>query len=457
MTEAFETDARLEPAEQLEHLVEVGDVGALNSFYYQSSSGELARAISLLDERQQARLFQLLDAEIAADLVEELSHTQAADILEELAPHEAAAIIDEMPSDEQADLLGTFDDEDAQAILEQMDPEEAQDARRLAAYDPETAGGLMISEYLVYPHDMLVEQVLADLRANVEEISEYDVQYLYVVSREQGELMGTVRLKDLVLSPGKVPITSIRIDDVQRVPVAADLDELESFFDRYDYFAAPVVDEDQRLVGVVRRANIEEALGDRTEEAMMRIGGIITGEELRTMPTFSRALRRLAFLFPTMLLALVAISVIAAFEETIEKVPALAIFLPLVAGLCGGSGNQAVAVSMRELSLGLVEPADYWRVCLKEIKVGVLIGIGLGIAVFFVALIMRPEVEHLALVVGACVPLTVIVAVCVGGTVPLLFRGIGVDPAMVSGSLVTMTADLCGFFTVLTFAQVVLT
>jgi magnesium transporter len=457
MSEAFEADVRIEPAEQLERLVEAGDVDALNNFYYQSSSGELARAISLLDEEQQSRLFKLLDAEIAADLVEELSHTQAADILEELEPREAAAIIDEMPSDEQADLLGTLDVDDARAILEQMDPEEAQDARRLAAYDPETAGGLMISEYLVYPHDMLVEQVLADLRANVEKIREYDVQYLYVVNHEQGELIGTVRLKDLVLSPGKVPITSIRIDEVQSVRVDADLDQLETFFDRYDYFAAPVVDEQQRLVGVVRRAYVEEALGDRTEETMMRLGGIVAGEELRTMPTFSRALRRMAFLFPTMLLALVAISVIAAFEETIEKVPALAIFLPLVAGLCGGSGNQAVAVSMRELSLGLVEPADYVRVCIKEIKVGALIGIGLGIAVFFVALIMRPEVEHLALVVGAAVPLTVIIAVCVGGAVPLIFRGIGIDPAMVSGSIVTMTADLCGFFTVLMFARAVLT
>lgn len=447
-----ETNPQLEPWDRLDKLIDAGDHAGLESFYLQYSSGDMARALSRLDEDKRTGLLDILGPEIAADLVEELSHTQAADILEDMPAADAAAIIDEMPSDEQADLLGELNDDDAQAILERMDPEEAQDAARLIAYDPDTAGGLMISEYLSYPHDMMVEDVCADLRANGEKYAEYDVQYLYVTNRQNDELFGIVRIRDLVLSPGKVPITSIRLDELQYVYDTTALDELDDFFDRYDFYAAPVVDDRGRLVGAVRRAHLEEALGDRTEEALMRVGGIITGEELRTMPAMERSLKRLAFLAPTLILAMMAISVIALFEGTIQKVPALAIFLPLVAGICGGSGNQAMAVSMRELSLGLVTPVDYMRVCSKELVVGVLLGAVLGAAVFLIAFIMRGN-PVLGLVVGLAVPITMVVSVVVGGTTPLLLKKCGVDPAMASGSIVTLVADLCGFFTVLVLAQ----
>jgi magnesium transporter len=442
----------LETWQQLDQLIEDEDRGALEAFYLQYTSGQMARAISRIDEAKQSLLLEMLDPEVAADLVEELPHSQAADIIEDMPAVNAAAIIDEMPSDEQADLLGELDDDDAKAILDHMDPLEAKDAARLIAYDPQTAGGLMISEYLSYPHDMLVEDVLADLRANGEEYGDYDVQFMYVTSRERGELMGVVRAKDLVLSPAKVPITSIRQDDLESVHDDASLDVLEEFFDRYDYYAAPVVDVQSRLVGVVRRAHVEEAHGDRAEESLMRVGGIITGEELRTMPAMERSLKRLAFLAPTLVLALMATSVTALFEGTIQKVPALAIFLPLVAGLCGGSGNQAMAVSMRELSLGLVTPADYMRVCTKELAVGLFLGVVLGIAVFGVVVVMRGK-PYLGLAVGLAVPITMMVSVVIGGVAPLILKKCHVDPAMASGSIVTLVADLCGIYTVLMLAH----
>ena len=175
------------------------------------------------------------------------------------------------------------------------------------------------------------------------------------------------------------------------------------------------------------------------------------------MPMAIRAGRRLAFLIPTLLLALLAISVIAFFEGTIEQVPALAVFLPLVAGLCGSSGNQAMAVSMRELSLGLVQPADYLRVCTKELAVGLALGLGLGVAVFLIAWAKPPDHDYyLGLVVGIAVPLTMMVAVMVGGVVPLLLKRLRVDPAMASGAIVTMVADMCGFLAVLVLAWAIL-
>ena len=449
--------ADMAPWEKLEELLDAGDAEAVIASYHASSPHELARAVSRLDEEKQALLLMLLGPETAADFVEELEPVFGADLLEELSPESAAAIVDEMASDEQADVLGELDDDDAEAILAKMDPDEAQDARELAAYPSDTAGGLMVYEYLAYPENMLVTSVLDDLRRNAEDYREYDVQYLYITEPATGRLRGLGRIKDLVLSPGDVPIGSILAIESRSVPVTAELDELEQFFDRYDFHAAPVVDDSGRLLGAVRRAFVEEAVGDRAEESLMRIGGIVTGEELRTMPMPIRAARRLAFLIPTLLLALLAISVIAFFEGTIEQVPALAVFLPLVAGLCGSSGNQAMAVSMRELSLGLVQPADYIRVCTKELAVGLALGLGLGVAVFLIAWAKPPDHDYyLAMVVGLAVPLTMMVAVVVGGVVPLLLKRLRVDPAMASGAIVTMVADMSGFLAVLVLASAIL-
>lgn len=447
-----DTPLDIESWEHLEQLIDAGDAAAMQDFYAQNSAHEVARAVNNLETHQQSRVLELLGPEIAADFIEELAPTLQADLIEDLHPQAAAAIVDEMPSDEQADVLSELDEDDATAILNEMDPDEAQDVRQLVGYAWDTAGGLMISEYLCFTDDMTVDDALADLRRNVEEYHEFDVQYLYVVERETEKLRGIGRIKDLVLARGDAPITSVLIDDAVSVNVADDLEALEAFFDRYDYYAVPVVDEHGRLVGAVRRTHVEEAWGERAEEQMLRMGGIITGEELRSMPMASRTLRRLAFLFPTMALALVAISVIAMFEETIEQAPALAIFLPLVAGLCGASGNQAMAVSLRELSLGLVNPGDYARVALKEIAIGAVVGLCLGLAVFIVTMLMRGN-PWLALIVAGAVPMTVVVSTMVGGAIPLILRAAGVDPAMVASSLVTMTADVFGFFTVLAFAN----
>ncbi len=445
----------LEPAERLEQLLDAGDAAAVESFWRTLPSRDLARAVAHLDDDDQQRLLGLLDPDDAADLVDDLSITQAAELIEDMPAQQAAAIVNELDSDDQVDLLAELDDEDAQAILDHMDPEDAADVQRLAQYGPDTAGGLMVTEYLAFPDNLTVGDVLTQLREHVEEYAEYDAQYLYVVQHDTKRLRGVVKLRTLVLTPGRTPIAELIERDAKSVPVSADLDELDDFFDANAFFAAPVVDEQGHLVGVVRRAFVEEGLTDRADKTMLRFGGIVTGEELRTMDPLPRAARRLLFLVPTLLLTLLSVSVIAHFEPTIARVPALAIFLPMVAGLCGCAGNQAVAVSMREIALGLAKPGDGWRVLRKELAVGLMLGVVMGTLVFTVAMVLRGN-WYLAAVVSGAIPLTICVAVAVGGTIPLLLKGLGVDPAMASGPLVTTTVDLTGFFTVLGIAATVI-
>ncbi len=445
------------PSQQLEQLVEQGDAVQIQGFLQALSSGELAHTIARMDEGKQAQLLVLLPAASAAQLVDELTHAQAAELIEQLPSERAAAIVDEMASDEQADLIGELDEEDANAILEHMSPEEAADVRRLSQYGPDTAGGIMITEYLVYPQHLTTNDILADLKHNTEKYTSYDVQYLYIVSSNTNELMGTVRFRDLVMSAGLASITSVMRPQTHSVQATADLDQLEEFFDHLGFHAAPVVDEQGRLVGVVRRAHVQEALADRADKAMLRLGGIIGGEEFRTMPVITRATRRLAFLAPNIGLNLLAVSVIAVYEPLLAKVSALMIFLPILSDMSGCSGNQAVAVSMRELALGLVKPFEVIHVLLKEISLGLINGLVLGVALGTIAWIMRGDAyPYLGLVVGGAMVVNSLVAVCVGGAMPLLLKSIKVDPALAAGPLLTTMTDLCGFFFALTFAKLML-
>ncbi|MAX26243.1 MAG: magnesium transporter [Phycisphaeraceae bacterium] len=453
---SVDIELTIQPWDRLEELVDQQDRDVLRTFWRTLTSSELARAVSRMDVEKQHQLLGLLDPEDAADLIDELPHIQAADILEELPAEQAAAIVDELDSDEQVDVLNELDDDDVAAILEKMDPEEADDVRERVKYSPDTAGGLMITEYLSFPKTTKVVDVLADLRAHVEEYQEFDVRYIYVVeSRSRPKLRGVVRLKDIVLSPGHVNLMDLRVLEAKSVPVVADLDDLEHFFDRYDYSAVPVVDWEGNMVGTVLRSDVQEAVGERADKTFMRFGGIVTGEELRTMPTGLRAVRRLAFLLPVFMLSLASASVIGLFEETIKDVTVLAMFLPLVAGLSGCSGNQAVAVSVRELALGLATKGDVMRVLVKELAVGLTLGLVMGSVLFGIAYLWSGD-THVAMAVGMAVPMTIMLAVCLGGVVPLILTAIKLDPAMASGPLVTTMTDFCSFFSVLMIATHIL-
>ncbi|MBU0640201.1 MAG: magnesium transporter, partial [Planctomycetes bacterium] len=192
-------DDEQRPWEELEKLVEKPDAERVEAFLDTLPDGEAALAVSRLSEEDQTRLLTALDPEEAADLVEQMPDVQAVEIIERLEPRAAAAIVDELPSDEQADLLGDLDRADAEAILRKMAPEEARDARELVQYADDVAGGLMVKEFLSYPHDSTVAGVLADMQANAETYQDYDVQYAYVTG-EQSTLVGVLRLRDLLLA-----------------------------------------------------------------------------------------------------------------------------------------------------------------------------------------------------------------------------------------------------------------
>ncbi|MFT5286975.1 MAG: magnesium transporter [Planctomycetota bacterium] len=443
-----------EVREEFERLVEDGDGEGAQAALEQLSVGETAHLVSRLDEEEQEQLLVTLTPLDAADLVEQLSDAQAADIVERLDPAQAAAILRELPSNEQADLLAALDDDDAEEILAELEPEEAQEARQLSSYAGDVAGGLMATEFLTYSDTALVGEVIEDLRKKADEYEDEDTQYVYV-SSTTGALAGVLRLRDLLFARSRRPVSEIMIANPMTVLVTASLDELADHFERHAFLGLPVVDDQQRLLGVIQRADVDEALSSRSQTAFMKAKGIVRGEELRTMPIWSRSATRLTWLIPNIVLNLIAASVIGRYQDTIEAVVALALFLPIISDMSGCSGNQAVAVSIRELTLGLVKPRELFYVWSKEIRVGVINGLALGTLISAIAWAWKGN-AWLGLVVGGAMMLNTMVAVSIGGAIPLVLKRLGVDPALASGPILTTATDAFGFFLVLSLATALL-
>jgi len=449
-----EVDLIKKPWERLLELVEAGDSTQLLDFLNSINPMDTALAISRLRMEEQGRLFSMLNPVDAAEVIEDISDTQAADLIEELSAEQAAAILGELDSDHVADLLGELDDEDAQAIIDEMDPEEAEEARQFLEYPADTAGGLMISEYLDYLVDQKIHDVHVDLQANRQEYVDYHVQYLYVTDQE-GRLCGVLRMHDLLFLNHASLLQQVMISKPLKVTVDATLEDLRNFFEEHDLFGVPVVDADNRLVGVVLPEAVEEARRKHSVHQFLGFSGIVGGEEFRSMPLLQRSGRRLSWLSLNIVLNIIAASVIALYQDTLAAVIALAVFLPMVSDMSGCSGNQAVAVSMRELSLGLVRPNELARVLAKEAGIGLLNGLVLGLMLGAAAWFWKGN-PFLGLVVGGALALNTFVAVSFGGLIPLALKRMKLDPALVSSPLLTTVTDMCGFFFVLSFASLML-
>jgi magnesium transporter len=442
------------PWEHLEGLIAQQDAEQIRSFLDSINPADTALAISRIDDGLVNDLMVLLSPGDAAELIEDLSDTQAAEIMEDLDPSQAAAIFEELDSDHVVDILGEMDTRDADAIIGHMTPEDAEEARQFLTYDEDTAGGLMISEFLDYRSSQTVHDVLEDLQTNREKYAEYDVQYIYITD-SAGQLEGVLRMRDLLFPQRSTALGKLMIRNPYKIIATAPLDELRNFFEEHSLFGAPVVDQDNRLVGIVLPEAVEDARQKKSVNQFLGLSGIIGGEEFRSMPVGVRAGRRFSWLSLNIILNILAASIIAIYQDTIAAVIALAVVLPIVSDMSGNSGQQAAAVSMRELTLGLLRPHELGRVVMKESSVGILNGIGLGLLLGGLVYFWQGNLV-LGLVIGLALALNTLLSVLVGGLTPLFLKMLKLDPALVTGALITTITDMGGFFLVLSFATLVL-
>lgn len=407
---------------------------------------DLADQLQRLPVEEAREVLQELPAERAADVVAELEPEQAAELLSELPSQDVTEIVEEMPHDEAADLAAELPAEQRTAVLSTLAPEDSVGITSLMRYPEDTAGGIMSDEYVALRADQTVAECQQLLRQRAAEMEEKDYDgpsYLFVVDTHQ-KLVGIISLRDLVFRRPERRIGDIMDRDVKCVRVDDDQEKIAQLFEQYHYMALPVLEQDGRLVGMVLANQVIDVMREEATEDMQLMVGL-SGEETAWTPWQKSVRRRLPWLFVNLLTAFGAAAVVGLFESTIARWTALAIFLPIVAGQGGNAGAQTLTVIIRAMALGEFNPGDGRRALLKELIVGVLNGLAIGLAVGVIGYAWKGSVL-LGVVVAIAMVLNMIAAALSGVLVPYGLKLFKIDPALASSIFVTTITDIAGFF-----------
>ena len=389
------------------------------------------------------RLHELPRAEAAA-VLSELDPAQRQEMIADLAPAELGEVVALMPHERAADLLAELPEERRVEILSALPPSPRGDVTRLLGYPEDTAGGIMSDRFITLDADQTVGEGLRKLHGLAEESRETaGVTYLYVVERDK-RLVGVVPLRELVFRRPERRIRDIVNPDVKHVWVDDDQETIARLFDHYNYMALPVLERDGRLVGIVSASQVIDVLqNEATEDMQLMVG--LSGEERTRTPWRKSLPKRLQWLCINLITAFAAGAVVGAFESTIAKWTALAIFLPIVAGQGGNAGIQTLTVIIREMALGELDRGDGWRALVKEVILGVLNGLAIGLLVGAVGYLWKGDMV-LGVIVAVAMLLNMVAAALAGVMIPFTLRALKIDPALASGILLTTVTDVAGFF-----------
>jgi magnesium transporter len=426
--------------DSLETLIEGGELDAARSLLAEEHPADIAALLDELSPEQAFIAFSLLPNESASEVLDETGTFVRNDLVEKVDDERLADLLEELPADDAVEFLEDLPDTVADRLMGLMEPEAADDIRQLLAYEEETAGRLMARDVVALRRQWTVAETLNYLRS-LEDAE--TLQYLYVVDRDD-MLLGVVPLRLLVLSQPDTTIESIMGTEVVSVPVDIDQEELADMVSRYDYNAMPVVDRDGRLLGVVTVDDILDVLEEEATEDIQRLGG----SEPLDQPYFSASLfqvfrKRVGWLLLLFVGATLTGSVTRLYEEQIALAIALTYFTPMIIGTGGNAGSQTVATIIRAITLGEVRLSTMWQALGREIGVAILLGLVMGVLGLVRALFWDTGFE-IALVVALTLPVVVIWACITATVVPILADQFNIDPAVISGPMITTIVDATG-------------
>ncbi len=426
--------------ERVRAALESGKVDDAISYLNTLHPADRAETFADLGADDQHELLPRLDAESTAEILEELEDDDALAAATHLSPERLADVLDEMEPDAAADILGDLPPERAASALAEM--EEADDVRPLLAYEDDTAGGLMTPEFFALRETMTAQQAIAFLRAR--DPNAESPYYLYVVDA-QDRLVGVLGLRMLITSLPNVLVGDVMIRDIRTVQAGTDQEEVANLMTKYSLLALPVVDVDGKLVGVVRSSDIAHVIEEEATEDIHRLSNISSEGDLGPWsPVRTSVQRRLPWLYINLITAFLAAWVVSQFEATIAQLAVLAVFQSIVAGQGGNAGTQTLAIMVRGLALGEIEIGDVGPALLREIGIGMLHGVAVGIAVGIGAFLWK-GIPFLGVVIGLAMIGNMIAAGMAGTLVPLTLKWLKLDPALASAVLVTTVTDCVGF------------
>jgi magnesium transporter len=400
-----------------------------------------AIAFRLLSKQEAIEVYEYLDSSVQQSLIAELRHQEVLDIIDKMSPDDRARLFDELPA------------KVVRRLLEQLSPDEREATALLLGYKEGTAGRIMTTEYLSVKEGLTISQAIERVRvfANAAET----IYYLYVTDRER-RLTGTLSFRDLVIAQPEQTLGEIMTRDVVFVHTDIDQEEVARIIQHYDLVAVPVVDTEQRLVGIVTVDDVLDVLEQETTEDIYTLGGLEGGGDSYFQTNILTAARkRVVWLFVLLIANTGTATVISSQEDVLKQVVALAAFIPLLIDAGGNVGAQSSTVVIRGLNLKEVGIKKALQIVTRETITGALLGVMLGVAVIIWAYFLEGSLP-IAITVGMSLVAITIIAAFSGSGLPFLFGSLGLDPALMSAPFITTAVDVLGVFVYLMIARIIL-
>ena len=438
---------------QLELLLESGNLEGAKSLLVPVQPVDIAEAIEGLPESMQVIAFRLLSKAEAIEVYEYLDYSVQEALIEEFKRQEVIDIVDKMSPDDRAKLFDELPAKIVRRLLSQLSPKERQATAQLLGYEEDTAGRIMTPEYISLKESLTVDETLERIRslANASEI----IYYLYVTDASR-HLTGIVSLRDLVVSPSQTTLGEIMTRDVVFVHTNTDQEEVARTIQRYDLLAIPVVDREDRLVGIVTVDDVIDILEQEATEDIYALGGLQSDKDnyfQTSLVTVAR--RRVVWLFVLLLTNTVTGTIISSQKNLLQQVVILTAFIPLLTGTGGNVGAQSSTVVIRGLNTEEINDLGTGKVVFREALAGVLLGSILGIMATVWAFWLQGNI-YVALSVGISLVAIALLASVAGSALPFLFRSFGLDPALMSAPFITTVVDVLGVLIYFNIARFIL-
>jgi len=438
--------------DSIKRLLRRGALSHLNKIVANTHAADLSVVFRDLSLPHQKKLFGMIeDAQQKGILFSELDDDTFLDLVEDISIVDMVEILEQMPTDDVADLIGKLPEEKADTLLKKMEKEDSEEVEDLLQYEDDTAGGIMIPDFIALNQDKTAREAIESLQ---EEFLEVEMPFYLYVTDEYGKLAGVCSLRQLVVVPADTPLKQFMTTDVFSVQKNTDQEEVAKIVARYDILAVPVVDESSSLVGIVTVDDVIDIFRLEATEDMLKMAG--AGEEfVETKSIFGSIRIRLPWMFASFIGGIIAIFIIGRFETSLAQIAYLAAFIPIIMGMGGNIGTQSSTIVVRGLATGRLSLGDLWPVVFKEFSVGLSLGIIYGLLLGAVAQFQYSK-EALAISVSLAVLSSMSIAALVGSLIPMVFARLHIDPAVATGPFVTTSIDIISVFFYFTIATALL-
>jgi magnesium transporter len=412
-------------------------------------ASEIAILFESITKEDRQRIINLLPVEIASEVISEM-HEEAhpEELLLQLHPEKRTEIVEELDYDDATDIISQLEEHEQKEILGDLSEDDASEIRNLLRYDEDTAGGLMNTEFIRINLNLTKKDAIEEIIRQSEEIEEF---YTIFVVDDHNIFRGIVSLKDIIKSKGNVHITELVKTEVAWVYPDMDQEEVARLISQYNITSIPVVDHEMHLLGRVTFDDVIDVLEDENTEDILKISGVSEDEEL-SGNWIDAVKSRLPWLIINLATAFLASAVVRYFEPTLEKIAVLSAYMTIIAGMGGNAATQALAVTVRRISLYDLTDSQAYRTVLKEFTVGLINGAATGLIVLVFALYFDSN-PLLGVVIFLAMTGNLVIAGITGAGIPLILKRVGIDPAIASSIIITTFTDVFGFFLLLGLAS----